>query len=169
MTEYRSWTASSRSQHLAAALDFELHGLADAVVEHLREQVEVRRQLAVDAHQDVARLERPSAGAPRCTSDTTSMPVLVGKLAAHGGFGLGAQAEAVHFVERRVDEHGLQRAARDRLAVLDQLQRARDAIERQVEARRAAELPPAFSASTRPSMSMTGEPDEPPDVLDAAW
>ena len=30
-------------------------------------------------------------------------------------------------------------------------------------------LPPAFSATTLPRMSMTGEPDDPPEVPDAAW
>jgi hypothetical protein len=30
-------------------------------------------------------------------------------------------------------------------------------------------LAPAFSATTRPWMSMTGEPEEPPEVPEAAW
>ncbi len=47
----------------------------------------------------------------------------------------GVQPEATQLVIRRVREHGLQRAARGRLALLNQLQRALHATERQIEAR----------------------------------
>src|SRR5690606_2878552 len=57
------------------------------------------------------------------------------KSAPHLGLGLAAQAEPTDFIEWRIREHRLQRAARDRLVLLDQLQRARDPIERQIEAR----------------------------------
>ncbi len=30
-------------------------------------------------------------------------------------------------------------------------------------------LAPAFRATTRPSMSMTGDPEDPPEVPEAAW
>ena len=136
VTEYRSWIGEVALEHLAAALDLSLTVLPTPS----SSTFESKSKSAVSSPLMRTRMSPGSsvcsAGEPRCTSDTTSMPVLFGNLRRTVGLRLGTQPEAAHFIEGRVDEHRLQRAARDRLVVLDQLQRASDAIERQVETRR---------------------------------
>ncbi len=75
----------------------------------------------------------PSVGEPGSTSSTTSMPVRSGRASRAASCVAACKPEAHEFVVGRVVEDGLQRAARNGLAALDQLQRALHAAERQVE------------------------------------
>jgi len=53
--------------------------------------------------------------------------------------------------------------------LLDQLQRAPHAIERQIEARGGTGGTAGVQRQHAARMSITGEPEEPPEVPEAAW
>ena len=119
------------ADRLAAALELEVHGAADAC----------RRVTCSSGSNSETSLpftrtstspgcSVPSAGPPGSTSLTTSMPVSAGNALRADFFGLLGEAEAAQLVVRRVVEHHLQRAARHGLAGLDELERALHAPER---------------------------------------
>ena len=96
-------------------------------------------------------------------------PGLIRERLAGEGFGLLGQAETPQLRIGLVHEFALQRTPRHGLAPLDQFQCTADAIQRQKRKLDAAwELAPAFNATTRPSISMTGDPDEAAEVPEAA-
>ena len=111
----------------------------------------------------------PSLAEPGCTFQTTSMPVPSGCALRASVSVAVLQAQAAQFIVRAVAKFSLQRAARDRLALLDQLQRAPHALERQVEARGRAGGAAGVERHDTAWISITGEPEEPPEVPEAAW
>ena len=120
---------------LTPTLDGQLHFLADAVIEHIGQRIESCKRLAIHPNQDVTGLEHLLGRRARLHLAYDQKTRGRRKLPADFSFGLGTQSQPAHFVERGVLEYGLQRAARHGLTFLDVLERARDAIERQIEAR----------------------------------
>ena len=154
---------------LPAALDDDGHLAADGGVEHGRERHELGDQLAVDLDEHVAGLELARRRRLRNHLLDDEQARLLRIRLAHARFGVAREPQAAQLGERLVDELRLQRAARHGLAALGFVRSAtstRSSGRKKLDA--ACEFAPAFSATTRPSMSTTGEPDEPPDVPDAA-
>ncbi len=117
----------------AAALDDDLDLAANGVVEDFLERLERGHELAVDVGEDVAWLQLAFGRRAGQHLVDDQHAGEVGARLARGFLRGGLQAEAHQFVVRRVAEDGLQGAARNGLAALDQLQRTLHATERQVE------------------------------------
>ncbi len=124
------------AQGLVAALDLHLDLVADVIVEHVLEREKLRNRLAVDRHEDVA-------GGQHAVGGRSGLHLIdhehAGELRirrAHARLGLCAQSQAAQLVVRGVLEHRLERAARHRLARIDEFERARDRRQWQIEARR---------------------------------
>jgi hypothetical protein len=124
----------AHAQGLAAALDVEVDGLADAVVEGGLERDEPGDALAVDASRMSPGSSRPSVTPPGRRFSTIEQAGGLGRGVADGLLARGAQAEAAQLVVRRVHEGRHQGAARDVQAGADALEREDDAVEREEEA-----------------------------------
>ena len=114
----------------AAALELQVDRAADGVVGHLLQRLELRDELAVHAHQDVAGLQRSVGGPAGQHLVDDQHAGERGECLARGLLGLLGEPEAAQLVVRRVVEHDLQRPARHRLAGLDEIERALHASER---------------------------------------
>ena len=130
-----------RERHVALAAatdDRDLDLPADAIVEQRVERLEIGHRLALGRDEDVA--DRELAVGIRARLDfgddehAGARRRRLARLRLDGR----RQPEAPQLVVGRVTEDRLQRAASHRLLGLDQLERAHDAPERQVEARRGA-------------------------------
>ena len=124
-----------RGNGLAAALQLHFHLAADAVVERLLEGLEAAHVVAVQAHQDVPGLQHLLAGTAGQHLRHDQHAGVARKLLAHGALGAAGEPQALELIVGGVVEDGVERAARHGLALLDELQRALHAPERQIEAR----------------------------------
>ena len=157
------------TQRGTATLDLDLHRTTHRIVEHILEREEFRYRLTIDAHQDIAGAQHAIRGGARLHIVHHQHAGKLGVGLAHARFGVGIEAEPAQFIVRRVLEYRLERTPRHRLARVDELQRPHHRRQGQVETGLRPPLaPPALSATTRPSTSITGEPDEPPEVPEAA-
>ena len=102
--------------------------LADAVVEQRVHRVEVRHRLAVDRDQHVADRELAVGGRARLDLGDDQHAGARWRGLARLLLGRRREPEAPQLIVGRVAEHGLQRAARHRLAGLDLLERAHHAL-----------------------------------------
>jgi hypothetical protein len=107
----------------------------DGAVENRLQRTERGHQVPVDAHQDVARLQHTGARGAREHRPHHQHAGALRIRLAHRGLHRTRQPQPLELVEGGIVEHRVQRAARDRLACLDQPQRAFHQSERQVEAR----------------------------------
>ena len=136
---------------LAPALQLDLHLPPHCGVERFGEGLELRDVAPVQAHEDIAGLQyvvTRRAGQHACHHQHARV---LRKRLAHRCFGGTRQPETLQLVVGRVIENGVQRAARHRLALLDELQRASHPSQRQIEARGCAVRAPGIEADDPPA------------------
>ena len=112
---------------------------------------------------------RPSAGPRGTTSWTTSSPVPLGKRRRTPA-SVSALSPSLRSSSKACCRNTTWSVPRGTGLPARTCSRTRTTRSRgRKKLEEALRLPPAFSARARPLMSTTGEPDEPPEVLDAAW
>ena len=115
----------------AAALEFDSDLLADVVIEDGRQRHELGDQLTVDANQDIARIQQIVGRRTRDDLVDGQHPRLLGERGARGALGFLGQAEPIELIVGLDLERRLQSSAGDLLVVLQQVQYALNAIERE--------------------------------------
>eukprot|EP01136_Pigoraptor_vietnamica_P045742 Opistho-1_new@24079 len=125
-----------RCNGLAAALDIHDNLLANGVVQHPLEYHERVDALVLHAHEHVAGLQRTVARAlgNGLVDDEKSRGK--GIVEAERGLRARAHAKPPHFVVGKIAEDRLESAARDRHALLDEVKRTHDTVQREIEGRR---------------------------------
>ena len=122
-------------QRHRTALHLDLDLGADVRIEHVLEGEEFRHGLAVDRHQDVAGRQHAVRGRPGLHVVDHQHARELRIRPAHARFGGGVEPEPPKLIVGRVLEHGLERAARHGLALVDVLERPHHRRQRQIKTR----------------------------------
>ena len=155
------------AQRLIAAQHLHLDFLTDVIVEHVFQGEELRHR-SVDRNENVARRQDTVRRGARLHFVDHQHARELRERRAHPRLRRGSSPS------RRSSSYGVYLNTVSKVPrgtafpASIPFERTRYRRQRQVELEAAPVAPPAFSATTRPWMSITGEPDEPPEVPEAA-